>query len=252
MNTKSSKKEIISLALATISILVIARFLVSPFWFWAGFEVGSCILVAVGCAGELYLHHHPAGRLKRQKDEHHRLESLFILAVVMGVTFESAAAAHTIEEGLKLQKEVEVLTTNNLQLQIDVASAKAVTSSNEAQVAIFSTKLIELAHQYDLSTNALAEANARLATIRPIKDRLIDWFNDFDPSILPSLRGGKTLFELQHVPEHKFNTFVALVHEWGIERYIASVTNRSAGITVIQGIGTVKYFTVELKPELGK
>jgi hypothetical protein len=153
--TNNNIAKIISGILATISIVVIARIVFPAIWFWIAFEVSAALLVAVGCAGEWYLHHHPAGRKKVEKEEHHKLESRFIAAVVLGVFMEFFALGHAIPEAVRLEK--------------DVASANDRAFTNELQVLDLKTNLaelnkatLELAHQFDLSTNALAEANARL------------------------------------------------------------------------------------------
>jgi hypothetical protein len=110
---KSKIAKIISGILATISIAVIARIIVPVIWFWIGFEVLAALLVAVGCAGEWYLHHHPSGRKKKEKDEHHKIESRFIAAVVIGVFMEFLALAHAIPAAVQLEKDVvEIGTTN--------------------------------------------------------------------------------------------------------------------------------------------
>ena len=154
--TKNNTAKIISGILATISIVVIARIVFPAIWFWIGFEVSAALLVAIGYAGEWYLHHHPAGRKKVEKEEHHKLESRFIAAVVIGVFMEFLALGHAIPEAVRLEK--------------NVASANERASTNELQVLELKTNLaelnkatLELAHQYDLSTNALVEAYARLA-----------------------------------------------------------------------------------------
>jgi hypothetical protein len=152
---KSNAAKIISGILATISIVVIARIIVPAIWFWIGFEVVATLLVTIGCGGEWYLHHHPAGRKKVEKQEHHKIESRFIAAVAVGVFMELVFLGHAIPEAIKLENEV--------------ASANERAYTNELQVLSLRTNLaglnkatLELAHQYDLSTNALAEAESRL------------------------------------------------------------------------------------------
>jgi hypothetical protein len=51
--------------------MVVAFVLVPSFWFWATFDLFAALLVAYDCIGEWYLHHHPAGRAKREKDVRH-------------------------------------------------------------------------------------------------------------------------------------------------------------------------------------
>ena len=128
--TNNNTAKIISGILATISIAVIARIVVPAIWFWIAFEVSAALLVAVGCAGEWYLHHHPAGRKKVEKKEHHKLESRFIAAVVVGVFMEFFALGHAIPEAVRLEK--------------DVASANDRASTNELQVAVLSNETVRL------------------------------------------------------------------------------------------------------------
>jgi hypothetical protein len=77
---------------------------------------------------------------------------------------------------------VAVIESNNLILKTNVASL---------QLAV-----IRLAHQYDESTNALAEANARLSTIKPAKEQLIDLLKSLNtsPNIMNALKLGITNF----------------------------------------------------------
>jgi hypothetical protein len=123
-STKSRIPKIIWGILLAISIIVFAWFEFPPVWFWIGFEVVSAILVAGGCIGELYLFHHPAGRQKREKNEHHKLESRFILAVAVGVTMELFALAHAIPQAVKVEKDVAEQKATNLSLSIELARLK--------------------------------------------------------------------------------------------------------------------------------
>ena len=104
---KSTQKNISGIA-AAIFLMVIAFVLLPAFWFWVSFEIVSALLVSIGCGGEWYLHPHPAGRKKVEKDEHHKLESRFIGAVVLGVTMEIFAVGHMIREGVKLDDKVSL------------------------------------------------------------------------------------------------------------------------------------------------
>ena len=80
--------KIVSGIVVTILAIALGWFLLSPFWFWVSLEVVAAVLVAVGCSGEWWLHHHPAGREKIKKEEHHKLESRFISMVSIGVIME--------------------------------------------------------------------------------------------------------------------------------------------------------------------
>ena len=109
---------------ATSLLMAIAFILLSSFWFWVSFETIAVSLVAIGCSGEWYLHHHPAGRKKHEKDDHHKLESRFIGAVALGVTMELVALGHSIREGLKLENRVAQITSTNLALQKQIEDAR--------------------------------------------------------------------------------------------------------------------------------
>jgi hypothetical protein len=122
--------KIISRIVAAILIAVILYALLPSVWFWIGFEVIAALLVATGCGGEWYLHHHPAGRKKVEKEEHHKLESRFIAAVVIGVFMEFFSLAHAIPETVKLEK--------------DVASANEAASQANALAAQSELKLKQL------------------------------------------------------------------------------------------------------------
>lgn len=105
MVTKSKIPKMISGILAAILIAVVSYILLPLVWFWIGFEVFAALLVAVGCVGEWYLFHRPAGREKREKEQHRKFESRFILAVAAGVTMEFFALAHAIPAAIRLEKE---------------------------------------------------------------------------------------------------------------------------------------------------
>ena len=155
---KSNIPKIISGIAITILIIALGWFLIPTFWFWIAFEIFAGMLVASGCLGEWYLHHHPAGKKKREKDEHHKLESRYIAMVAVGVTMEFFVLAHSIQAGIDLENDVAVA-------QNESAEAKERSILAESNNLVSSEKLIELAHQYDLSTNALVEANARILSV---------------------------------------------------------------------------------------
>jgi hypothetical protein len=103
---KSKIPKIISGILATTILISLGFSMLPSFWFWILFEIFAAILVAGGCCGEWWLHYHPAGRKKKDKDEHHKLESRFIAMVALGVIMELFALGHSIREGVKLEIKV--------------------------------------------------------------------------------------------------------------------------------------------------
>ncbi len=100
--------------LATIAIPVVAWFLLSPLWFWLGWEVLAAVLVAIGCAGEWFMIRHqakPGGEAA-----HIKIELQFILAVAVGVAMECFSLVHVIPESLRQERKIAELETANLQL----------------------------------------------------------------------------------------------------------------------------------------
>jgi uncharacterized protein YacL (UPF0231 family) len=123
IKNKMMPAKIISGIVVTISLMVGAFVLVPSFWFWASFELLAALLVAYGCIGEWYLHHHPAGRAKRDKDAHHKQEARYIFAVAIGVAMEFFIVAHSIQEGVKM--EVAVADANERAGKAEHESAQA-------------------------------------------------------------------------------------------------------------------------------
>lgn len=136
IDTKSKIAKIALGILAIVSIGIVAYIALPAIWFWIGYEVGSALLVAVGCSGEWFLHHHPAGKKKVEKEEHHRMESGFIGAVVVGVCMELLFLGHVIPEAIEMQNEVssanERASTNELQVALrNVIDPRAQRTSGE-------------------------------------------------------------------------------------------------------------------------
>lgn len=236
---KSKIPKIICGIVAIISFILSAFAFLPSFWFWVSFEVLAALLVAFGCAGEWWLHHHPAGRKKKEKDEHHALESKFIGLVVIGVTMELFCLGHSINEGVKLENSV--------------SQANKQVEDTKSNLLVLSKATLELAHRYDLSTNALAEANARLASIRPIKQRLIALLERISPLIVPSLhKNGITQFH-GYVSEYDIAELRSINNEPDGAKYIKSISI-DAGINVNMGgiAGESQYVICELQPELAK
>lgn len=151
---KSNTAKIISGILATISIAVIARIVLPAVWFWIGFEVFAALLVAVGCGGEWYLHHHPAGRKKVEKEEHHKLESRFIAAVAVGVFMEFFSLGHAIPEAIKLEKEAADAQVQVKQLGVQIIDTSNIVAQADLRIALANT-------QASNAVQEAADANAR-------------------------------------------------------------------------------------------
>ncbi|MDR3457256.1 MAG: hypothetical protein P4N60_07410 [Verrucomicrobiae bacterium] len=207
-------------------------------WIWELVEATSIIIVGVGCWGEVWAEHHkfsdnpndilPTSRLNKL------WERRFWLMVVWGLGIELFAFCFTL---LASNREIQSLTRDNLALQTKMAS--------------MNVTLIQLANQYDMSTNALAEAKARLESVKPLKSRLADWLNGCAPKILEELKSGQTHFILNNVPEYKFTQLDALLSEKGAKDFCSSVER--GGNTVFEaGIGQVENLIIELKPALAQ
>ena len=85
--------------------------------------------------------------------------------------------------------------------------------------------MLELAHQYDLSTNALAEAKARLSAIRPFKERLIGYLNGFDKSIVPRLKNGTTRFDFPNTQVVALVELDMLLKEPEAAKYVSATAH---------------------------
>jgi hypothetical protein len=104
---KNKIPKIISGIVCAISLIALGWLFLPLFWFWVSLEIVAAALVAIGCSGEWWLHHHPAGREKIERDEHLKLESRFIAMVSYGVIIELFALGHSIKEGKQLEDKVE-------------------------------------------------------------------------------------------------------------------------------------------------
>jgi hypothetical protein len=239
--TKSNIPKIISGIVATTILILLLRLLLPSFWFWVAFEIFAALLVASGCCGEWWLHHHPAGRRKKEQDEHHKIESKFIAMVSLGVIMELFALGNSIREGAKLEGEV--------------SDAKERASSNEVQVAelnsnnlVLSSNVLELAHLYDQSTNALAEAQARLAAIRPLKERLAETLKAIDPQIIPALKTNSVVTAYEEATSQFLSfSLQSLAKEPGAEKYIVLTVDP---VFIFTTKGTANKLKVEAKHAL--
>lgn len=137
--------------------------------------------------------------------------------------------------------EVETMKKGNLVLQANVAS--------------LSGEMIQLAHQYDLTTNALAEAKSRLASVKPLKERLIAWLNGANPQILERLKSGQLEFHMTNVPDSKFAELQSLSDESGATSFISSIKHMGAINFLSDASGqmfSASDVQIVLKPELAQ
>ena len=110
---------------------------------WGATELSGLALVFFGVAGEVIS--------ERLRDETgHELRRRIAIKrwseriLIVGLAIDIWVCPHHIKEASNANVRAAVTESNN---------------------AILSSKVLELAHQYDLSTNALAEANARVSAI---------------------------------------------------------------------------------------
>jgi len=122
-----------------------------PVWGWFDIGFNFVVLVALGCETDLFLKWkfpERIGDILPPESKRHQWKKRFEWLLVFGIAGEVFCLPFSI------------YGTADADIKAGRANERA--STNEIQVGILSAKLLELAHQYDLSTNALAEANARL------------------------------------------------------------------------------------------
>src|ERR1700733_10364804 len=141
-------KNIILLAIISVFFLALL-FFSSAFRAFVSQHPGL-IGVLIAVSGEVYFD------WKEQSGRHAKWKKFFMALLVVSLAYElyeasesDQKAADSIKLAGQANERAANTESNNLVLQTNVASL------NEA--------VIKLAHQYDLSTNALAEANMRLA-----------------------------------------------------------------------------------------
>lgn len=171
----------------------------------------------------------------------HRAEKFGWILLILGLAMEffggwkanslkDSKIAQLSDVASKRALEAEKLEAANLALKMNVL---------ELQRAVH-----ELAKSYDQTTNALAEANARLKHIRPLKDRLIECLNEMNPKIVPDFRNGGRNFKVE-AQSHLVDKFRNLSLEPEGKEYILNVVASTFVIgTTLEG-KTDAYQTVE-------
>ena len=184
---------------------------------------------------------------------------MLVLVGVLGEGVELALKIWREELYKKHERKIDVvgfifwaIVVIGLAWEIPDAS-KSDKEADEAktQLAILNNKTLELAYQYDLSTNALAEAQARLASIRPLKERLVEWFNSFNPSALQMLKAGQTpvKINLYEIPEISYFQLVFMLREPGAGAFCELVGQASEALNGGPP-GNIVTATAVLKPAL--
>lgn len=187
------------------------------FWIFLCVNVIGGSAVAVGLWGEGWserklFREDPLDLLPTHSEARKRTRSKrkFELILFGGVVWEVIAAVITT-----------VVSTK------EVSDSKERTANAESNIVVLNKATLELAHQYDLSTNALAEANARLAAIRPLRERLIDCLDSIDGRILP-------LFRMRMRNKFKFDISES-DPKWWLLRSLASEPSAGEFIEITQG-----------------
>lgn len=164
---------------------------------------------------------------KFTKKDHARklhIEKIGWLILVAGLAMEflgdHAAKRISSREGARLNKEAADARQFAGQANERAANTESNSLVLQTNVASLNNATLELAHQYDLSTNALAEANARLASIRPLKDRLIAKLNSIDERIISSLKSNSSVNFSGDIPEFQYSSLQLLSDEPGADKYI--------------------------------
>jgi len=190
--------------------------------------VGAVIEVGVALAAVINVHK------ELEESRKVKLEKYIEVFACVAAFFFLAEAILGCRSSMLLAKEIEKFKGDNLVLQTNVASLNGV--------------VIQLAHQYDLSTNALAEAEERLKFVRPIKERLIDFLNSIDAGIIPAFRSGQTNFQYG-IPEYQYNKLLDFANEPDGATYL-EINSSNNGSVFWEGGVQVEYGTLKLKPPL--
>lgn len=153
----------------------------------------------------------------------------FLISVISGLEI-----ADLTDKAGKANERAALIESNNLVLQTNVES--------------LNNSTLELAHKYDLSTNALAEANARLAVIRPLKERLIENLNKLGVGLVDELKTNSVVAFRAIVATSEYISLKSLSDELGAEKYI--LFRSDMGGQMISNTGMKNRIEIEIKHAL--
>jgi hypothetical protein len=139
VNKETQKYKVEIAILSALILLFVSSLIFSESVRFFGKEHPGILIVAISVACEVVCD------FRAEKNLLERIKIFFGICLVVGLLLE-------IIEAAKSDIQVEKLREGNLVLQTNVDSLNSV--------------VLQLAHEYDLSTNALAEANVRLAQAR--------------------------------------------------------------------------------------
>jgi hypothetical protein len=149
-DTKKIAKAKFKICVAIASVLFLALLIVFPAFRAFSLKHPGLIGVLVGVSGEVYFD------WKEEKGKNAKWKRFFMALLVVSLTYELIEASENDKEA-----------ANAIKLAGQADEHAAETESNNLVLSTnfeaLSVAVIRLAHQYDLSTNALAEAEARLA-----------------------------------------------------------------------------------------
>jgi hypothetical protein len=189
------------------------------------------LLVLIGVAGEIVCDWKEmgVGRLARAK----RISAILL---VIGLMMEFWEAAKSDNEIAKTKERTALVESNNLMLQTNVES--------------LNSAVIQLAHQYDLSTNALAEAKSRLANIKSAKERTMDLLESLNPKAVEQLKNGIKIHLTGNAPIPQYNELWELSKDASISKYI--VFTPSSSIIMSANGGQEFPLDIRVLPELAQ
>ena len=241
--------------------------------FWESWSKFGILLVIVGVTGEgvefiVKEREEKWELVKKQKHWFGFAEKFFWMLVVIGLIIERRCGDKITE--ISDRNLVEALGKAEIAEQNAGKAVKEAGQSNEraglaneraantesnnlvlqTNILSLQVSVMELAHLYDQSTNALAEANARLRSIKPLKERLIDVLTSIDPDIMQKMRNGARRFTGQ-VDTSKLADLEKMQREPGASEYIISIERTGGTAFSVNGIITANA-AVTLSPNLLK
>jgi hypothetical protein len=150
LDAKKIARAKVKICLVIASVLFVAALIVFPAFRSFSFKHPGLIGVLIGVSGEVYFD------WKEEKGKTAKWKRFFMALLVVSLTYELIEAS---------ENDKEAANAINLAGQADEHAAE--TESNNlvlnTHFEALSIAVIRLAHQYDLSTNALAVADAKLA-----------------------------------------------------------------------------------------
>jgi hypothetical protein len=160
-NIAKAKNKIL---LATASILFLALLFSSSAFREFVSKHPGLIGVLIAVSGEVYFD------WKEESGRHAKWKKFFMALLVVSLAYElyeasesDQKAADSIKLASQANLQVGVLSNATVRLSFSLEGAKSNNLVLQTNVDSLNSAVLQLAHEYDLSTNALAEATTRLA-----------------------------------------------------------------------------------------